>query len=53
MCQRDVHSGVSAAMRYVPCDVKLRRLTLRLIPLASAPDAPTMENYGKNNEVIP
>ena len=36
--------GMSAAMRHVPCDVKLRRLTV--IPLASAPDALTMESYG-------
>ena len=43
--------GVTAAMRRVPCNVKLRRLTP--IPLAIAPDAPTMESYGKNVEVNP
>ena len=43
--------GMSAEMRHVPCNVELRRLTI--IPLASAPNAPTMESYGENDEVIP
>ena len=43
--------GMSTTMRHVLCDVNSRRRTM--IPLASAPDAPTMESYGKNDEVIP
>ena len=38
-------------MRRVPCGVKLGRLTR--IPAANAPNVPTMESYGGNDEVIP
>jgi hypothetical protein len=42
---------MTAAMRHVLCDVKLRGLTK--IPAVNAPNAPTMESYGKDDKVIP
>jgi hypothetical protein len=40
---------MTTAMRHV-YDVKLRELTK--IPAVNAPNAPTMESYGKNDEDI-
>ena len=41
---------MTAGMRHVPRGVKLGRLTR--IPPKSAPNVPTMESYGGNDEVI-
>ena len=51
MSQRDYHLCVSAGVGHVPCDVKIRRLTMK--PFSNAPNAPTMESYEENDEVIP
>jgi hypothetical protein len=42
---------MTAVMRHVLCDEKLRRLTM--IPTENAPNAPIMESYRQDDKVIP
>jgi len=42
---------MTAAMRHILYDAKLRRLTM--IPTENAPNAPIMESYGQDDKVIP
>jgi len=42
---------MTAAMSHVLCDAKLCGLTK--IPAVNAPNAPTMESYGRYDKVIP
>jgi hypothetical protein len=41
---------MTAAMRHVLCDAKLRRLTM--IPTENAPNAPIMESYGEDKVIL-
>lgn len=44
------YSGMTAAMRHVLYDIKLRKLTM--IPTKNAPNVPIMESYREDDKVI-